>query len=404
MIRNFKKYVSFIFTLLLIINISFAGNSPKRIILNLTENPESEMAVTWRTCEPVDEPVAQFTKAIPSTDLVTTANTIAAKTEILTLDDDKTVYHHSLIFKNLTAKTTYAYRVGDGETWSEWNHFETASNKAEPFEFIYLGDVQNGIFTMTSRVLRTTYKTAPDAKFWLYAGDIINRGGDDSEWQEYFDATGWIHRTTPMISLPGNHEYPQKILKGIKSRKLDHIWRPQFTLPENGVQGLEETNYYIDYQGIRVITLNGNEKLKEQAKWLDKILAENPQKWTFVSIHQPFYSTAQGRDSQELRDMFLPIFDKYNVDMVLQGHDHAYGRTHKMRNGQIAGDNEPGTYYVVSVAGVKVYNMKEENRKYMAKMNNGIQLFQVISVNNDKLTYKSYDATGELFDSFEIVK
>ncbi len=404
MIRNFKKYFSLIFTLLLIINISFAGNSPKRIILNLTENPDSEMAVTWRTCEPVDEPVAQITKTNATTDLETTAKTITAVSEELQPVDDKTVYHHSIIFKNLSPTTSYAYRVGDGEVWSEWNHFETASNKAEPFEFIYLGDVQNGIFTMTSRVLRTAYKTAPDAKFWLYAGDIINHGGSDAEWQEYFDAAGWIPRTTPMIFLPGNHEYPQKTFKGTKSRKLDHIWRSQFTLPENGVPGLEETNYYIDYQGIRVITLNGNEKLKEQAKWLDKILAKNPQNWTIISTHQPFYSTARGRDSQERRDLFLPLFDKYNVDLVLQGHDHAYGRTHKMRNNKIVDENEPGTYYVVSVVGVKVYDMKEENRKYMAKMTNGIQLFQVISINDDKLTYKSYDTTGELFDSFEVVK
>jgi len=90
--------------------------------------------------------------------------------------------------------------------------------------------------------------------------------------------------------------------------------------------------------------------------------------------------------------------------MVLQGHDHAYGRTYKMRNNKIVKKNEPGTYYVVSVVGVKVYDMKEENRKIMAKMVNGKQLFQVISVDTDKLTYKSYDATGDLFDSFEIVK
>ncbi len=402
--KRIQHYFKLIFALFLIINFSFAENAPKRVILNLTENPNSEMAVTWRTCEPVDKAVVQLTKANPSIDLETTATTLTANTEKLTINEDKTVYYHSIILKDLTSATTYAYRVGDGDIWSEWNHFETASKEDDPFEFVYLGDVQNGILTMTSRVLRTAYKTAPNADFWFHAGDIINHGGSDAEWQEYFNAIGWIPRTTPMIYLPGNHEYPRKILKGIKSRELDHIWRPQFTLPENGVEGLEETNYVIDYQGIRFITLNGSKKIAEQAKWLKKILADNPQKWTFVSIHQPFYSTAQGRDSQERRDLFLPIFDKYNVDMVLQGHDHAYGRTYKMRNNKIVKKNEPGTYYVVSVVGVKVYDMKEENRKIMAKMVNGKQLFQVISVDTDKLTYKSYDATGDLFDSFEIVK
>lgn len=400
-----QKYFFLIVSIFTIFSLSYAeASKPGRIILNLTENPATEMAVTWRSCKKVDKPHAQITIANATPNLEESAQKIAATTEELILDKEKSVYHYSVVFKNLEPSTIYAYRVGDDENWSEWNHFETAANSPEAFEFVYLGDVQNGIYTMSSRVLRTAYKMAPKADFWFYAGDIVNQGDSDEEWQEFFDAVGWIARTTPMIFLPGNHEYPRKVLNGIKSRELNHIWRPQFTLPENGVPGLEETSYYIDYQGIRFITLNGNEKLEEQAEWLEKILKNNRQKWVIASIHQPFYSTAQGRDSKDRRDLFLPVFDKYNVDLVLQGHDHAYGRTYKMRHDKIVKDDEPGTYYVVSVVGTKVYDIKEENKKIMAKMGNGTQLFQVISVDNNKLSYKSYDATGKIFDKFEIEK
>ncbi|MBN2281585.1 MAG: metallophosphoesterase family protein [Candidatus Marinimicrobia bacterium] len=375
------------------------ADSPSRVLLNLTENPASEIAVTWRNYDKIKNPRVQILPADASTKMDPKASTFSAGTEILKINELE-IYQHGLIVDQLKPGTTYAYRVGTEDSWSEWNHFTTACKEPVPFQFVYLGDVQNGIFDMSSRVLRSAYRRAPNAGFWLYAGDIVNHGDNDHEWGEIFDALGWISRTTPMVFLPGNHEYPRIE----NSRILTPLWRPQMTQPENGPEGLEESAFYIDYQGLRLITLNGNEKLEEQVRWLDKVLSENKQFWTIISIHQPFYSTAQGRDSKDRRDLFLPIIDKYSVDLVLQGHDHTYGRTYKLRGGNIVPSHEPGTYYAVSVVGVKVYDMKEENMKFMAKMGNGRQLFQVIGLDGNVLTYRSYDATGAVYDSFEIIK
>jgi 3',5'-cyclic AMP phosphodiesterase CpdA len=162
--------------------------------------------------------------------------------------------------------------------------------------------------------------------------------------------------------------------------------------------------YFVDYQGVRFVMLNGNEKLEEQAKWLEGILARNPQFWTIVAIHQPFYSTAKGRNNLRLRELFIPIFDKYSVDLVLQGHDHTYGRTYKLKNGARVGDNEKGTVYVVSVSGPKVYSTNENFKDLMVKIGSGRQLFQVIGINNNRLKYESFTATGQLYDSFELQK
>lgn len=150
--------------------------------------------------------------------------------------------------------------------------------------------------------------------------------------------------------------------------------------------------------------LNGNEKLEEQAEWLESILAENAQRWTIVAIHQPFYSTGKKRDNPYLRELFIPIFDKYSVDLVLQGHDHTYGRTFKLRDSTIAEGRKKGTVYVVSVSGTKVYSLNSRFEEFMAKMGTGRQLFQVISVDKNRLLYESFNALGELFDSFELKK
>ena len=43
-------------------------------------------------------------------------------------------------------------------------------------------------------------------------------------------------------------------------------------------------------------------------------------------MHYPIYSSKQGRDNVGLRNALQPLFEKYKVDLVLQGHDHTYGR------------------------------------------------------------------------------
>ena len=75
-----------------------------------------------------------------------------------------------------------------------------------------------------------------------------------------------------------------------------------------------------------------------------------------------------------------------------------------MKNGIKVDDSEKGTVYVVTVSGPKIYSMNPKYKDHMAKMGTGRQLFQVISIDKNRLTYESYTATGQLYDSFELEK
>ena len=48
-------------------------------------------------------------------------------------------------------------------------------------------------------------------------------------------------------------------------------------------------------------------------------------------FHHPVYPSHPWRDTPALREHWVPIFDKHHVDLVLQGHDHAYLRTYPLR-------------------------------------------------------------------------
>ena len=391
---------------------------PDRIVLNFGADPSTQVQVTWRTNTEITNTKAQIAPATAAPKFWKNGQEFVAKTELMdaTLIPDAALKanYHSVSFTGLMPDQIYAYRVGDGEHWSEWFQFRTASQKAdEKFSFLYVGDAQNYVLELWSRLIREGFRKAPEARFFIHAGDLINTAHKDQEWHEWFTAGGFIHSMIPSFPVPGNHEYRaiNQEEAARKERSLSVQWKPQFSLPLNGPEGLEETVYYMDYQDVRVIGLDSNRDHEVQAQWLEKVLSTNPKKWTVVTYHHPLFSASNGRDNEELRKLWKPIFDKYRVDIALQGHDHAYAR------GRVApGENVldglnlkdvTGTVYVVSVSGGKMYDVGDDwtskggQRDRVAE---NTQLFQVITVEGNRMKFESFTAIGELYDAFELVK
>lgn len=390
---------------------------PDRIIINLGEDPTTTMSVTWRTSIDIKEGFAEVAKATAAPKFWRTANSISAKTETLNANHiekaEVVANYHSATFTDLEPGTLYGYRVGDGKRWSEWIQFKTAASTSEKFSFLYVGDAQNYILELWSRLVREGYRKAPEASFIVHAGDLVNHAHNEKEWNEWFEAGGWIHRMLPSLPVPGNHEY--RAIEEDGEKILSVQWKPQFTLPNNGPEGLKETAYYVDYQGVRIIGLNSLDwkKWKAQAEWLEDVLKKNPNRWTVVTYHYPLFSASSGRDNKRWRELLKPIFDKYEVDLALQGHDHSYarGRVTPKEYNMVSGVNkrdQTGTVYVVSVSGGKMYELKPDGwDDYEAERNRAgenTQLFQVITVDGNELAYESYTATGELYDSFGLIK
>ncbi len=378
---------------------------PDRVILTLSGDPAHTQAVTWRTDATVTDPVAQIAPADHGPKFESKAKTISAVTTALE-NESGTAHDHSVIFEGLTPKTKYFYRVGDGAHWSEWNLFQTASAAAEPFCFLYVGDAQNSIKSHWSHLIREAFACAPQARFIVHAGDLVGRGTNDTDWGEWFQAAGWFNTMVASLPSPGNHEYEKAKNDPEPASTLTRHWRAQFELPTNGPAGLEESAYFVDYQGVRLVSLNSSEKQPEQAEWLKKVLGQNPNRWTIVVFHHPFYASAKGRDNAKIRKMWQPIFDHYHVDLVLHGHDHTYARTGlQTASKEDASDSFPvdkraGTVYVNSVSGPKMYvlDRKAEHKRTAEET----QLFQVITINGDTLHFEAHTALGDLYDAFEL--
>lgn len=388
-----------------------ASPDPDRIFLTFHGDPATSRAVTWRTDESVKQAYAEIAPATPGPGFQNAAKRYDATTEPLTMEKnskaaDSVTHYHSVVFEELEPDTLYAYRVGNGERWSAWIQFRTASDKAEPFRFLYFGDAQNDVHSRWSRVIRMAHRTAPDAAFAIHAGDLVNKAHADREWAEWMTAGGHLHAEVTGVPVAGNHEY---------AGKLAVQWRPQFALPVEAdlPEDLHENVYTVAYQGVQIIVLNSMRNVQEQKAYLEAKLGEGDYRWRVVTFHHPVFAPSRGPKQSHTRDNWKPILDKMDVDLVLQGHDHTYARGHTPK---LSVNGEPeetlGTMYVTSVSGPKMYGINEEGNKAFkeqfglttAKTAKGTQFFQVIDVKDGRLEYRAYTATGSLYDAVAIEK
>lgn len=383
---------------------------PDRVVLTPTSTPESSQNVSWRTDSSVQTAQAQISPMASGPSFDETAVTIQATSSApMQADLGFPVVFHTATFEGLEADTPYLYRVGDGVNWSEWFEFSTASSTDDPFSFIYYGDAQNEVEEHVSRVFRKAYADRPQADIFLHAGDLVDVATRDNEWGEWFLAAGYTNGMINNIATPGNHEY--------RSGALAPYWDKQFAFPDNGPEDVNANHpgsvWYTDYQGVRFISLNsngGSANVRAQTEFLDQALEDNPGNWSVVTFHHPIFATTGTRNNQAVRDNWNPIIEKHNVDLVLQGHDHSYARGHMVNKQQGRSMIHNGTVYVVSVSGAKMYNLSDgwnwtdNGATWGDTPTQQEQLYQLIDVTSDKISYQARTADGEFHDGFVVEK
>lgn len=410
---------------------------PDRIVATVDQDPSRSISVSWRTDGSVTATRAEIALARPDARFDTQARSVNAETQILDLT--KAVFngaalpithntglpvtaHHSARFDGLEPDTLYAYRVqGADGRWSEWFQTRTAPSSG-PVRFIYLGDAQNGLASHWPRVIRAAFQTAPDARFILHAGDLVNRGSRDLEWAHWFRAGGFIHGMIPAIPVAGNHEYDTyDIAPDQKQKLLSILWRPQFRLPEApGLPPeLQETVYAVRYSAdLHVFVLDSNmSDMTPQAEWLDAQLAQSTARWRIVTMHHPVFSSGRDRDNAQKRGVILPVLLKHKVDLVLQGHDHTYARGSIPAQQQAparqaaTAQGEVVSMFVNSVSGPKQYEFNADGWDAYAatgvtleRHGENTQFYQVISIDGGALEYVAYTADGQVYDEFRLTK
>ncbi len=390
---------------------------PDRIVLTPAADAARGAAAAWRTDTRQTTAEAEIAVEIDGPLLGHAATTVRGETAPIANENGE-AHYHQVRFDGLEPDTRYVYRVRSADGWSEWLPFRTAAAEARPFRFVYLGDTQNEILDIGSRVIRSALAHAGQPAVVLHAGDLVALREvkvHDDEWGEWTEAGGRAFAMIPQIPAAGNHEYVDDIRpNGEESRLLSPHWPLQFALPDNGAEAAADTSYFVDYQGVRFIVLDGTAgrdlgAMESQAAWLDRTLAESPARWNIALFHQPVFTCARPRDTEDIKAAWMPVLEAHHVDLVLQGHDHCYGRVSHPDGAEAsrrarAADEPQGPVYVVSVTGYKMYGLNDRAETLPVRYADNTQLYQLVDVGDDRIDFRAFTATGRLYDAFTLVR
>lgn len=371
---------------------------PDQVMLTWSDDPKTTQTIQWRTSAEVDTGIVAYKEqaATSIADTVVMADTRELYTPRVI--NDQRINRHTVTLTGLKPATSYSYTVKNSEdsTDSVSGTFTTAPDTAQPFSFIYMGDPQVG-FDKWNVIVQRAEQERPNAAFCIIAGDLVNRGADRDDWDDLFYNAGSYFTRRPIAPVIGNHEYH------LSNGTL--LYNDIFKLLKNGPDTVPPQHAYsFEYSNALFVILDSNKPPRDQTAWLDDKLGTSDALWKFVSFHHPIYSSSPRRDNPIHRAQWMPIFDKHHVDMVLQGHDHAYLRTWPMKNNEHVDSSAEGTVYVVSVSGTKMYDMGSFD--YAAKAFADTSTYQSldIQIDGNRLIYKAHNMDGACVDEIIIEK
>ncbi len=351
------------------------------IVLGVGAN-ETQRTVTWYTTEGADSTqVLQYAKASEVVGDVFPDSAVTVAATGATTNRSGYTNRRALI-QNLAENTTYVYRVGSEGSWSPTHTFKSQDFEGD-FEFLFLGDPQIGSsgnvpndragWQATLDVALTAH---PDVEMLVSGGDQVEVAGNETQWDAFFGPDQL--RQVPWAATIGNHDY------GAKSYE-NHFTTPNTDYSAQYYQGNPTTqsggDYWYIYKDVLFINLNSNREggtpngNSAHIEYVTDVVNAHGDKakYTVLTYHHAIYSPAshaQDADAQRRRAAFPTAFSELGVDLVLQGHDHAYSRSYELKNGQRADASEAaaadevfqgpgGVVYVTanSASGSKYYNI-----------------------------------------------
>lgn len=267
-------------------------------------------------------------------------------------------YSNKVTVTGLVKNTEYYYSVFKDGSWSEPEKYET--HDSDSYSFLYVGDPQIGASSGQTtgdentklrdsgksegnlaarndaynwnKVLKNARAQHSSTSFMVSAGDQVNTADNEFQYAGYLGADALRHLA--VATTIGNHD-------STSSQYSYHYNNPnsfdesdeKYTLGKTKAG----TDYYYRYGNSLFIVLDTNNyNCATHENVMKKAIEENKDaKWRFVTFHQDIYGSGYDHSDSDgivLRTQLTPLMDKYDIDVVLQGHDHTYSRTYQLTN------------------------------------------------------------------------
>ena len=332
-------------------------------------------------------------------------------------------YNYQTTATGLSADTTYAYQLVNGETKSEIRSFTTGGTGA--FSFAAAGDPQIGASGSSVNDTDGWEKTLKlisgnsafdGVDFLLSAGDQVNTASNEDQYDGYLEHDTLLD--LPTATVVGNHDSGSA------------AYDQHFNNPNESSYGTTAAggDYYFVYNHVLFLALNSNNtSTAEHKAFMEQAMqatAGQDITWKVVVFHHSIYSVASHSLESGIltrREELVPVFKDLDIDVVLMGHDHVYCRTYMMdgldpmTDASIYNDadyssitNPTGILYVTlnSASGSKFYTIKNASFPYSRVMNQeNVPNISRVDVSDSQFkvtTYRTSDMS--VVDSFAINK
>jgi hypothetical protein len=337
--------------------------------LQFGADASSQMTVSWHTLQPVQRPRVLLGRLDGRLE-----RTLEASTRSYTdAKSGRTVFAHHAGLDGLSADASYLYGALHQGSEPEFGAFRTAPRGRAPFTFTSFGDQSTpdlgagSIAASGERDATQFYvndhlgsPAAADTTlgveriqplFHLFNGDLCyaNLAQDRVRaWWDFWENNTRSARRRPWMPSAGNHE--NELGNGPIGYRAYQTW---FAVPEAAGQNelMRGLWYAFTAGAMRIISLANDDVAYQDAgdsyvrgysqgaqkAWLEAELAAARKShdidWIVVCMHQVAISTADQFNGADLgiRQEWVPLFDKYGVDLVVCGHEHHYERSHPIR-------------------------------------------------------------------------
>lgn len=292
------------------------------------------------------------------------------------------------------------------KSFDGYNFAKEGDNKRKQFNFATVGDF--GCSKNAKKTISNIEEKKPELVLPL--GDLSYQSTADC----WFDAMSPV-KGKIMVTL-GFHDVndgKSKLDQYVKSFEMDKHY------------------YSFDYRHVHFITMASESKFNvgsAQYKFINEDLKKASENkdidWIVVTTYGPFYtSPSTHKAEKDLRDIYHPLFEKYNVDLVLQAHNHNYQRTYPISYNSAGDSSEPivtnqlttgyndnthGTVFtLIGTAGESFYPLASQ-APYVASQFDKFGFLNIDISNGNphtKLTGTFYDNKGDaILDQFTIEK
>lgn len=372
------------------------SDQPSRVLLTFGNKGEQSRWVSWMCGQEVDA-----SARLCLADTLGDTLYVDAIGEVFESRAGHAAYYRVQL-TDLQPQMEYSYRVENQNGCSSWYRFQTSDPKADRFSFLYLGDVQDTIGGIANQLLREAVRRHPEAEFVAFGGDLIERPMD-KYWAETFRSIDSVCTAMPIVNITGNHDYLKYII-----RKCERRFSLVFPYFIEGMEQRDDANHLFSftYHNTDFFLLDSDRGLgflMGQKKWLEQELQKSQSAHRIALLHHPLYSVKRKNNNLEVRWMFNELLQNAKVDLVLQGHEHAYTHCTSSEEPLLGHDCTNPPLYVVSHCSPKNYSIHPTDR-FAPVIREG-RFYQLVTVDSDAVTLKAYEATTQqLVDSVRITR